>query len=76
VHRIESRNAFIGCSHPGELHVVEILLCLDCGRAAEVPDGAVARAVQASALGLGFEVERQTIEVSGRCRACRSATGL
>jgi Fur family zinc uptake transcriptional regulator len=73
VHRIESRNAFIGCSRPGEMHVIEILLCADCGRAAEVPDERIARAVKASADRLGFEVHRQTVEVSGRCQDCRKS---
>jgi Fur family zinc uptake transcriptional regulator len=72
VHRIESRNAFFGCTRPGEKHVFEILLCTDCGRAAEVPGDRVTRAVKSSAAELGFEVDRQTVEVIGRCRDCRT----
>ena len=72
VHRIESRNAFFGCTRPGEKHVFEILLCTDCGRAAEVPGDRVTRAVKSSVAELGFEVDRQTVEVIGRCRDCRS----
>jgi len=72
VHRIESRNAFIGCSNPGSEHVVEILLCTDCGCAAELTDARVARAVRASAADHGFEVQAQTLEVSGRCSGCRA----
>ncbi|HUN51901.1 MAG TPA: Fur family transcriptional regulator [Candidatus Sulfotelmatobacter sp.] len=71
VHRIESRNAFFGCTRPGEKHLFEILLCTDCGRAAEVPGDRVTRAVKFSAAALGFEVDRQTVEVMGRCRDCR-----
>lgn len=73
IHRIESRNAFIGCSHPGSNHVVEILLCDHCGRAAEVSDHAVARAVEATAAQLGFTIERHTIEIAGRCGDCQPA---
>lgn len=72
VHRIESRNAFFGCTRPGEKHVFEILLCTACGRAAEVPGDRVTRAVKTSAAELGFEVDRQTVEVIGRCRDCRA----
>lgn len=71
VHRIESRNAFIGCSHPEDRHVVEILLCEECGRAAELPDDQIAGAVRAAAKKMGFEVQRQTIEVTGLCADCR-----
>ena len=71
VHRIESRNAFIGCNNPGSDHVVEILLCTDCGCAAELSDARIARAMRAAAAELGFEVRGQTLEVSGRCAACQ-----
>lgn len=73
VHRIESRNAFIGCAHPEDRHVVEIMLCSDCGRAAELPDGGIASAVRSAAKRLGFEVQRQTIEVTGLCPECQAA---
>jgi len=73
IHRIESRNAFIGCSHPEDRHVVEILLCEQCGRAAELPDEQISTAVRSAAKRLGFEVQRQTIEVTGLCADCRKA---
>jgi len=73
VHRIESRNAYIGCSHPGRDHVVEIMLCTACGHAAEVSDRRISEAVRAAAAGAGFAIERQTIEIAGRCRSCRTA---
>jgi len=73
VHRIESQSAFVGCSRPGETHVFEILLCTSCGRAAELPGDRVTRAIKASAAEVGFAVERQTVEVIGRCRECQAA---
>lgn len=75
VHRIESRNAFIGCAHPENRHVVEIMLCSQCGRAAELPDDKIASAVRSAAKRLGFEVQRQTIEVTGLCAQCQAAPG-
>ncbi|HYM32423.1 MAG TPA: Fur family transcriptional regulator [Candidatus Cybelea sp.] len=72
IHRVESRNAFIGCTRPDMNHAVEILMCTACGRAAEVPDSRIARAVRNSAATFGFEVQRQTIEVSGVCADCRT----
>ncbi|MCW5751570.1 MAG: transcriptional repressor [Alphaproteobacteria bacterium] len=72
IHRVESRNAFIGCSHPGTEHVVEIMLCTDCGRAAEIDDQRIDRAVRAAAAEIGFRIERQTIEIDGRCGHCQA----
>lgn len=75
VHRVESRNAFIGCSHPGTQHVVEIMLCTDCGRAAEIDDHRIDRAVRAAAAEIGFRIERQTVEIAGRCSDCQARPG-
>ena len=70
IHRIESLNAFVGCSHPGESHLVQFLICRSCGTVAELDDDGIARAVAERARALGFEVERQTIEVMGLCPGC------
>lgn len=72
VHRIASRNAFLGCTHPGASHAGYFLLCDACGNAEEIADGrALAHAVQAAAQAADFEVESQTLELTGRCRRCR-----
>jgi Fur family zinc uptake transcriptional regulator len=71
IHRIETRNAFIGCARPEAPHAVEILVCTDCGRAAEVPDDRPLRAIKQAAADIGFAVESQTIELAGRCAECR-----
>ena len=72
VHRIASRNAFLGCTHPGASHAGYFLLCDACGNAEEIADGrALAHAVNAAARAADFEVESQTLELTGRCRRCR-----
>ena len=75
VHRVESLNAYIGCPEPGHRPLQPILICRDCGAAAEVPDDRIARAVRSAADGAGFAVERQTVEVHGVCRECREEGG-
>ncbi|MEE8275871.1 MAG: Fur family transcriptional regulator [Alphaproteobacteria bacterium] len=70
IHRIESLNAYVGCSRPGHRNAGQFLICLDCGNAAELDGGSVAAAVVAEATRLGFAVERQTVEVSGLCADC------
>jgi Fur family zinc uptake transcriptional regulator len=73
VHKIECLNAYVGCSHPGERHVGQFLLCGRCGAAVELDDPAIAAAVEGGAARLGFTIMRQTIEVEGVCPGCREA---
>lgn len=73
VHRIASRNAFLGCTHPGALHAGYFLLCDACGNAEEIADGsALAGAIAAAASAADFDVSSQTLELTGRCRRCRA----
>ncbi|MGE5503975.1 MAG: Fur family transcriptional regulator [Actinomycetota bacterium] len=73
VHRIESLNAFVGCSRPGAPHAGQFLLCSRCGAAAELADAAVDTVLAEAAARLGFTVVRQTVEIEGLCPACRDA---
>ncbi len=72
VHRIERLNAFVGCRNPAHEHSGQFLICSGCGAAAELDDPAIADAVAAAAARLGFSVAGQTVEVEGRCPACRA----
>ncbi len=76
VHRIESRNAFVGCVHPGDPHGGQFLICRGCGVAAELSDDAISGVVADRAADLGFEVQQQTIEVAGLCPRCRERNGV
>lgn len=71
VHRVESLNAFIGCTEPGHAVQQEIFICKECGTATEINDPELGQRIQQDARALGFAVERQTIEVVGTCRECR-----
>ncbi|HEX7968303.1 MAG TPA: transcriptional repressor [Stellaceae bacterium] len=73
IHRIESLNAYVGCSRPERPHVSQFLICGRCGATAELDDPMIAEAVLRRAGELGFAVERQTIEVRGSCPRCQPA---
>ena len=73
IHRIESRNAFVGCADPTRHHAGQFLLCADCGVAAELDDPAINEAIARRAAALGFVVEDRTIELRGLCPQCREA---
>jgi Fur family zinc uptake transcriptional regulator len=72
VHRISTRNAFIGCSHPTTDHRAQVLLCDGCGQATEMELGVIAQGLADGAADLGFAVVDQTVEASGLCRSCRA----
>ena len=71
IHRIESMNAFVGCTHPDERHTGQFLICENCGAAAELDDPGINDAVQRTAGELGFLAQRQMVEVTGLCADCR-----
>jgi Fur family zinc uptake transcriptional regulator len=72
-HRIRRLNAFAACMHPGERHAPAFLICRACHGVAEAPGRAVGEALSAAAQGLGFTVERSTVEALGLCPGCFGA---
>ncbi|WP_375595152.1 Fur family transcriptional regulator [Algihabitans albus] len=73
VHRIESLNAFVACPHPDRPHATQFLICRTCGATLELHDPAVAATIAEHAARSGFSVDRQIVEVTGRCTACQAA---
>lgn len=69
IHRIESRNAFISCSHPGECATAQFLICRDCERVAELEQRN--SALLAEADNLGFAVDHSVVEITGVCADCQ-----
>lgn len=70
-HRIESRNAFMLCSHlHGDGEPVVFLICEACGATGEATAPDLVRAVEAAAAGQGFVPRAPVIEVTGRCARC------
>jgi Fur family zinc uptake transcriptional regulator len=70
-HRLESLNAFVACrhaSHEGETAVFAI--CNDCGTVSEFDEPAAVDRLAAWARKAKFAVDRMTLELRGRCRAC------
>lgn len=68
VHRIESKNAFISCDHPGHQYAAQFLICSGCEKVAELdnPDSSLL----AEADNLGFTVDHTVVEITGICRDC------
>ncbi|HEX4293699.1 MAG TPA: Fur family transcriptional regulator [Rhizomicrobium sp.] len=73
VHRIDSRNAFVACFAPQTAHRSHFLLCRACGRAAEIENPMLDRALEAAAQAQGFAPEHETVEITGKCAECANS---
>jgi Fur family zinc uptake transcriptional regulator len=70
IHKLESINAFVGCTDPETPHRAQFLICTKCGTAAELNDLRIDKAINDQAKAVGFVVQRRTIEVEGTCPHC------
>lgn len=73
IHRLESFNAYVGCVAPQRSHEAAFLICGRCGEASELPDRAIADAVQRGAEKAGFLAQKKTVEILGLCAHCRKS---
>ncbi len=73
IHRIESRNAFISCVHPGHRSGAQFLICRDCHQVAELEGGD--NGLLAEADNLGFAVDHSVVEITGVCAECQKHVG-
>ena len=71
IHRIESLNAYVGCTAPDTSHPSQFLICQDCGAAAEISDPRLDKAISGLAADVGFSILRRTVEVEGQCPICQ-----
>ena len=72
-HRIECRNAFIACAHPGASHSPAFLICRACQSVAEARSAPADAALDAAARAAGFTIEQTVVEAEGLCPACAAA---
>lgn len=72
VHKVESQNAFIGCSHPEGGHDCGFLICRNCGTTLEIHDRRLFADLDAIARRHGFRVTGSTVEIAGLCPSCQS----
>ena len=75
VHRLESLNAFVACSHPtcNEHESIAFAICDDCGHVNEISDNQLATKLTDLALKTGFSTTKVSIELRGRCQDCKQA---
>ncbi|MEM9633862.1 MAG: Fur family transcriptional regulator [Pseudomonadota bacterium] len=72
VHRLESLNAFVACSHKGcSSHgAAAFAICEECGDVSEFSPDEVISLLKNWTESRGFRLSRTTIELRGTCRNC------
>lgn len=73
VSKIESRNAYVVCTHPEREGNCLFFICTNCGASAELEDLRVEELLAENAAVLGYRVVRRVIEVEGICASCIAA---
>ncbi|MEQ1524077.1 MAG: transcriptional repressor [Aestuariivirga sp.] len=73
VHKIESRNAFVACSHSHEGQPAALLICESCGAVAELDAPDIFERIAEKAKARRFSPAHTMIEISGTCGACARA---
>jgi Fur family zinc uptake transcriptional regulator len=70
VHKIERLNAFVACTHPGEIHSPAFMICRVCDAVAETQSKPARAGLAAAARAAGFQIEKTVVEAEGICPAC------
>lgn len=75
VHRLESLNAFIACSHMSceKIGVAAFVICERCEHVQEVCDASVSLFLAGLTEKTKFKASRTSIELHGVCDACEEA---
>ncbi len=70
IHKLDSQNAYVGCSHPLEHEACYFLICKRCHVVVECCGRALDQAISDSAIAHNFSRQKTTLEISGECEAC------
>jgi len=73
IHRVESLNAFIGCSDVEHEHELFLLICDRCNRVEERPAIGVMEAIAGEIGAANFVPRHKALEVHGLCAACAAS---
>jgi Fur family transcriptional regulator, zinc uptake regulator len=74
VHRLESLNAFVACTHSHSQDAVAFAVCDDCGSVSEFESEQLSDILEDWAQKVGFGLRQKTLELRGRCSSCSRAS--
>lgn len=71
IHKIESKNSFVGCNHPTLQHNCTFLICNKCDDVVECCNNdEIANSIKSNIKHTNFHVETITLEINGTCTNC------
>jgi Fur family zinc uptake transcriptional regulator len=70
IHRVESLNAFIGCSNPLHVHELILLICKKCENVQERSAERVMESIKTELQQVHFMAHSKIIEIHGVCERC------
>lgn len=70
VHRVQSLNAFMACTHGNHVGVPIFAICEHCGVVIELDDPTTGAELALATQRLRFSVSRVSVEVMGLCPQC------
>lgn len=70
VHKLNSQNAYVGCTHPAQAHHCAFLICSQCGEIEECCQPDLMHSVLKAAKKRKFQAETVTMEIEGVCSQC------
>jgi Fur family transcriptional regulator, zinc uptake regulator len=71
IHRLESLNAYIGCTHSGEKHAALFFVCDNCQNVTELDAEKAVQYLHGAARQKGLYPTKTMIEIKGLCGVCR-----
>ena len=71
VHKIESLNAYVGCSQPNAEHSGHFLICEACSEIKEIENSKISAWLERAAQDEEFKIKTETVELSGLCTRCQ-----
>ena len=74
IHRVDSLNAFVSCSHPHETHEVRLLICQQCGDIQELSSPMLDQALRHALAQTSFTAQNTHLEIHGLCATCQQIT--
>ena len=72
IHKINSLNAYVGCSHPSNQHQCHFLICTECDDVFECCNGTLDKAINSTADKTKFKPISSSVEIQGICHECLS----
>lgn len=70
VHKIESLNAFVACTHKAHHDDAAFAICNRCGSVTEFEAPEISKALAVWSEQAGFMLETQKVEIHGQCMSC------